>query len=489
LWIFTEQDRSTDQRFEQRAVSFRFKVGQRVTNPMGAVSDSIEEALSSLATGAIASAYVLWGEEFLVRKASQSIIDALLPEADRSFSLVRLDLASPREVLAELETMPMFGTRKVVWVHEPDFLSPAKARPEGLVKAREAWKNNRRKEAARRVLTLAARAGWTASDISPSRSGSPKASDWDKQLGIALAAVDLAFLEEVAAYCESEALSVPPTDDEGLSRWIASSASPRQVLLITATELETKHQLFKGLKKHGVCIERRAASKLKELDLTEFAHQALAPFNKKMAPGALERLKERVGGNFRLLQSELEKLALHTDKDSISVRDVELLAGHAREDEYFELSEAISKRNFEAALKYVTDAVANGAHPIALLGSIASLVRNLTLGYERMAQISKGKPPRNYNDFQARIFPAIEAEAKASKSRVPHPYAAFMSMQAAAQFGRKDLLNALSACADADLALKLGGGLLILERLLWTVCGKSERWQVDMHGIRREMER
>ena len=81
--------------------------------------------------------------------------------------------------------------------------------------------------------------------------------------------------------------------------------------------------------------------------------------------------------------------------------------------------------------------------------------------------------PGRFDDFKEKLFPKIEQEAKARKQRVPHPYAVFMSMQSALKFPREQLLASLSACAEADLSLKSSGnGKLVIERLLWTVCGK-----------------
>jgi DNA polymerase-3 subunit delta len=45
-------------------------------------------------------------------------------------------------------------------------------------------------------------------------------------------------------------------------------------------------------------------------------------------------------------------------------------------------------------------------------------------------------------------------------------------MQAAGRYGPLALRHALVACAEADVALKSSGnGQLVLERLLWGVCG------------------
>ena len=452
------------------------------------MTDELEDALQDLEAGNEAPVYLVHGEEFLVRKAAEQLIAKLVPGGTADLNLVSMDGATPREIAAELATMPMFGGRKVVWLRDPEFLAPKKGRVDALGRAREAWKANRKKEAARRVLTLVARVGWGAAELDLSADGTPKADEWDRELGVSLAEVDIAFLKEVGAFCLAENIKVAGTDETALSEWLLK-AQKGQVLVIAATELEIKNPFIKQVKDKGQFIERKVAAKLKELDLTEFVAETLAPHKKKLAPGALEKLKDRVGGNFRLLQSELEKLALHSDNATISLRDVEMLVGHAREEEYLELSDALQKRNFDAATKYLEDALARGNAPLQLLGAITGIVRNLLMNYERMAQLSGGKPPRNYNDFQARLWPAIEAESKASKGRPPHPYAVFMGMQAAQSYGRHELLRALVACAEADLALKFGGEALVLERLLWALAGKAQTWQSSMHVIRRELER
>lgn len=453
------------------------------------MSDELEDALQELEAGGEAPTYLLAGEEFLVRKAAEQLLARLVPAGVADLNLVTMDAGSPKEIASELATLPMFGGRKVVFVRDPEFLAPKKGRVDALGKARDAWKANRRKEAARRVLSLAARAGWSAQDIDPSASGAPGIEAWSDELGIELAEADVSFLREVKEFCLAEGITAPSGDETALNDWLSSKPGKDQVLVLAVTELEAKHPFVKLVKSHGRFIERKVAAKLKDLDLTQFVNETLTPFKKKLQPQALERLKDRVGGNFRLLESELEKLALHSDGATITARDVDLLVGHARDEEYFELAEAVQKRDLSTALKYIDDALAQGAHAIMLLGSIAGIVRNLLVNFERLTQLSGGKPPRNFQDFQARLWPKIEAEAKANKTRVPHPYASFMGMQAAMGYGRQELLRALVSCAEADLALKLGGDATVLERLVLTLCGKLPAWESGMHTIRREQER
>jgi DNA polymerase-3 subunit delta len=454
------------------------------------VSDVFEEALKTIDDGGGSPVYLLVGEEFLVRSAAERLLQKLMPGGMADLNLVAMDGASPRDVVAELSTLPMFGGRKVVFVRDPEFLAPKKGRADALSKARDAWKAQRRKEAARRVLAIAARAGWGVDELNPSAKGNPKASDWEKELGIELADADVAFLREVAEFCRAEGISAPSGDDVHLAQWLQNGPSREQVLLIATTEFDAKHPFVKQVKdEDGAFFEFKAAARLKDLDVTAFAAEVLAPLKKKFEPKALELLKDRVGINFRLLSSELTKLAVYSEQATITAGEVELLVGRVREDEFFELTEALQKRDFDAALQFLGDSMAQGKHPLMVLGSIAGVMRSMLTNFERMQKLTGGRPPRDYRDFQARVWPALEAETKAAKGRPPHPYSAFMSMQSAGQYGRPALLQGLAACAEADLLLKLGGDELVVERLLWTLCGKAAAWASQVHVLRRELER
>ena len=61
------------------------------------------------------------------------------------------------------------------------------------------------------------------------------------------------------------------------------------------------------------------------LGLAEIIAASLKPFQKTMSRGAEEALKDRCGGNMRLIQSELEKLALYAEGPVIEAKDVALL--------------------------------------------------------------------------------------------------------------------------------------------------------------------
>jgi DNA polymerase-3 subunit delta len=96
------------------------------------------------------------------------------------------------------------------------------------------------------------------------------------------------------------------------------------------------------------------------------------------------------------------------------------------------------------------------------------------LGRDRLHRLTGGALPRNYDDFNSRVWPKLEQEAAVEKSKLGHPYAIFMGMQAAARYSKSELLDGLAACAEADLSLKSSAnGRLVIERLLWTTCHRA----------------
>lgn len=431
-----------------------------------------DDVLAAIGKGKLAPLYLVWGEEFLVRKTADQLAEKLLPDAMAGINLLTMDGASPRELAQELATLPMFPGRKLVIVRDPEFLAPKKGRGDVLGRARDAWRAGRRKEASRRILALVGRAGWGPSALEIGAPGAPDLAAWKKELDVALVDADVEWLREVGAYCRDEGITAPDSDASSLVTLIDGQLPEGHLLLLAATEVDPKHPLVKLAKDQGGLIERKVAGTFKKLDLTELADAVLGPLGAKMSPGALEKLKDRCGGNMRLVQSELEKLAIYADGATIQAADVELLVGRAREEEYGELAEALQKRDLPAALRYVNEALANGSHGLLLLGAVASVVRKMLDSVGQLEKHAGGAVPRSMKDFESRIWPALEAEIKAAKGKPPHPYAAFKAMEAAGKHGRAGLLRSLRACAEADLALKSSGsGQLVMERLLWTVCG------------------
>ena len=447
----------------------------------------LEAVLEKLEKGQVLPLYLCLGEEFLARKSAEEILHKLVPDAAAGLNLIILDGGSPKELAQELATLPLFPGRKAVLVRDPEFLAPKKGRTQPLAKALDAWRAGRRKEAARRVLAIAARAGWGADQLDPKAPGAPSVDAWREELNIELADADLAFLSEVAAFCQEERITAPESDVGPLVDLIDRGLPEGHALVIAATDFDAKNPLYKLAGSKGARLERKVSTgeprfggKAKKAEQEEafagLVRELLAPLGKKLGPGADKVLVERIGGNVRLLQSELEKLAAYAEGNEVRKEDVELLVAHAREEQFFELTNALQARDLGAALRYVEGAIAQEIHPLQLLGMVASGVRGLLEARERVAVLANGRFPRSPKEFERTIYPHIEAEALAAGKKPPHPFAAFKRAEEVGKFSRRELFDSLRACADADLALKSGAskpaeGKQVIERLLWTVCG------------------
>lgn len=418
-------------------------------------------------SAARAPLHLLWGEEFLVRKSADELVKRLVPGAAAGLNLIPMDGASPREIAQELATLPLFPGPKVVVVRDPEFLAPRKGRGDALGRAREAWRAGRRKEGARRLLALAARAGWGVAELDPKTPGAPGVDAWREELDVQLAEADLQFLAEVARFCREEGITAPEGDATALMALFERGLPEGHALVIAATDIDARNPLVKLAREHGALVEKKVADTFRRLDLRQAAAEFLEPLGKRLGAGAAEELKERIGGNMRLLQAELEKLAVHAEGKTISAEDVRLLVAKTREDEFFEAAEVLQSRDLRAGLAWLDDALAQGKYPLMLLGAIAAGVRNLIDGHERMRSLGPNVSRMSSREFEKEVFPKIEREAREAGRRVPHPYAAYKAVQAAGRYTRAELLAALVACADADVSLKSSGsGQLVLESLL-----------------------
>jgi len=426
--------------------------------------------LKNIQAGKPAAVYLITGEEFLVRKASEEIVAALLPKAMAGLNLSVLEGASPVDVARDLATAPMFRGRKVVVVREPEFLAPKKARADALAKIKDAWNGGRRRVAANRALALLGRAGFGLPQLLK-----PDPEAFAEELELELAEADVAFLKEIGAFCKEEGLTGPEGDTRALESLLEKGLPKDHILVVEALQLDGRLPLSKLMAKVGVVVERDVEREVRKLDIREVVADVLAPHKKKLDASAEKLLKDLCGGNMRFLQSELEKLALYVgaEKQVIQAADVELLVRRIREEEYREIADAVGARDLKAALRYVQIALEQDEPALKMLGTIASLVRRLLEDRERWAQ--QGFTPRmRQPDFEARGLPILAEEMRERGLKVPHPYVAWLGFQACMRFEPMELVRAHLAVAQADVALKSGGtARLVLESLLYKICQRG----------------
>jgi DNA polymerase-3 subunit delta len=380
---------------------------------------------------------LLHGDEFLCRTAAQELAEKLVPETSRDLNLVILDSAAgPQRVAEELRTVPMFRGTKVVWVQPAEFLAPRKsARGDPWNKVRELWAAGRRKDAARRLLALAGRAGFPLEDLAGHTQ-----EEWDRA-GLPLKPGDGEILAGVEELAKAEGMAIPEGDTRALEQ------------LLTAG-------LPKLCRANGIEIERslRAAGgppgKRPEADAGALAEEILAPLGKKIAPEAARLLVSRAGGEARVLAGELEKLASYVgDRARIESKDVLDLVPQTAGEDYFALNNALEGRDAKGLLLAIDDELELGAPTLKILAGLAAGFRGLLVTRAQLAEqgVQKGM---SFQEFERRVFPKL-AEADL-------------------RYKRTELAEALVLCAAADVGVKRGmDGQTWLTRLALKVGAKA----------------
>lgn len=425
--------------------------------------------LEEARAGRPAPVYLLDGDAYLAGRAARELAAALVPEGQRDLNVVELDAAaSPAEVAAELATRGLFSgpeARKVVLVLEPAFLVSKEDGGGPFASAREAWKKGRQREGARKLLALAARAGWKAEALAGD--GAPTAAAWKKELGVEGA--DLEFVREAAAYAVEKEMRAPRDDASALDAALAAGLPPGHVLVVASGKVDGRLPLVKKLAAAGrrvaLAIGTEGAWDAQRPVLRPVLEALLAGTGKEIDRAAEERLAALVGADARTLASEVAKLVAHAgDRKTIGAADVDALVPRVAEDPFFALGNAVEAKDLPLALAVLDRSLADGAHPIMLLGMLASAVRRLVLERERGRRAAGERRIASYDAWQAQVLPHIPEEELGSKK----PYGFWMKYQAAQRYSRAALLRGLRDLADADLAMKSGADERpLLERALW----------------------
>ncbi|HEY0838808.1 MAG TPA: DNA polymerase III subunit delta, partial [Vulgatibacter sp.] len=346
---------------------------------------------------------------------------------------------------------------KVVWLREPEFLAPRKAaKGDQLGRLRELWEQGREKEAARRLLALAQKAG-----LDPDTA---TAAEWKAEAGLDPDAADLAFCRDAAVYAKENGVMAPATDASELEALLEKGFPKGHHLVISATSLDGRLSLYKKLEKAGEAISYKPQGREKR-DVAALCREVLAASGKKLSPAAAARLEELVGGEqMRLLHAELEKVALFVgDRRVVEAEDVDAVVEASRDVEFL-LTNSLEKRDLHGALEGLAQLLEDGGGLPQAVASIAGCVRQL-LAAQEATRATGGRIP----GFGAAAAGWV-AEFNAAGLKMGNPNAAKFKAEAAARFGRGELVRALVEAADVDVAVKSGGGRLDVEKLLWGIC-------------------
>ena len=226
------------------------------------------------------------------------------------------------------------------------------------------------------------------------------------------------------------------SDPDSLIAYLQDPPEYTSLLLhIEADKLDERKKLVKALQDKAVVIP---FAPLRDADLYGWIERRAKRYETQIERTQAMKLVERTGSDLRLLDRELEKMALYLGGKEALITDevIELLAARTLEHDVFALVEDVVTGRLEHAFRTLYDSFKMGEEPIKLLALLARQFRILL-------QV-KIWAPRGYTQQQL-----------AGMLKV-HPYAVKKAMEQARYFDEEGLRTLLGELAEEDFRMKSG---------------------------------
>jgi DNA polymerase III delta subunit len=144
----------------------------------------------------------------------------------------------------------------------------------------------------------------------------------------------------------------------------------------------------------------------------------------------------------------------------VTLEQAESLSDQLREEALYELNNAVTERECEAALRVLNRLLDQNYHPLQILASLATELRRLLVAREFVEEHLAGSldPSVSYGSFQKTVLPVVkEKTEKGSPLGSMHPFALHKTLVRSHAYQSADLINALEHLFRADLTLKSSG--------------------------------
>lgn len=206
------------------------------------------------------------------------------------------------------------------------------------------------------------------------------------------------------------------------------------IFTVASEKLDERKKIVKTLQQTAAMI---SFAPLKDTDLYAWIERRAKKYDAEIEREDAAKLVARCGSELRLLDRELEKLALYAGKEAmIDERAIELLASRTLEHDVFALVEAVVAGRLAEAFRILYDHMKTGEEPIKLMALFARQIR-LLLSCKIWA-------PRGYSQQQL-----------AGMLKV-HPFAVKKAMEQSRHFDERALRKLLVICAEEDFRMKSG---------------------------------
>jgi len=436
--------------------------------PAGSTLAERHPALAALvraaAAGEFKPVYLFVGEPFETGPAAHALLDALVPASRRAFNLETYDgrTTALSQVIDSLRTPAFFPGVKAVWVRETTVFISGEKRADITAALFRAWNEGREQDAAEKLLTLVALAGWSDEEFRDTRWTSAAKTRVRDVFGTELDAEQLSQLAAVHAACLARDLGIRAHRDESneLLAFIEAGVPPLAVLLFTASAIDARKRLSKRLRDLGAVVdlstERERSGALSRDTVVDIVRHIARQFGKQLAPAAEDLILLRAGNESATLAMEMEKLCLYAgERPTLMEDDVRVVFRDMAESWIFDFTAALASRQLGRALPLLRGLLEQSEPPLRLLGMMAREVRLLLIARECLDDAVRDtwRADISFNMFQSRVLPHLDAETREAFGNA-HPFALYRRFQDASRVDRGALRSALAQLSDLDVRFK-----------------------------------
>lgn len=259
-------------------------------------------------------------------------------------------------------------------------------------------------------------------------------------------------------------------------------------LIISAGKVDRRKVFYKTFEKIGA-VELFAGWSLDDKDWAgqaeNWAARALRDLKKDISDEALARLVNNVGPNARMLNNEIEKLALYVgDRPQIESKDIETIVTRNKQARAFALGDALGDRDLPRLLRCLDEELWEVRRDpqrsvIGLLYGLISKVRVLIFLKEMLAQ-KLLQNESNFARFKTQLsnVPAdVLPEDKKINPLAMNPYVLFRALSQVRNYSQGELIQAMDSlleCNQKLISRGLDESLVIQETLIGIVTRPSQ---------------
>jgi len=208
------------------------------------------------------------------------------------------------------------------------------------------------------------------------------------------------------------------------------------ITLPTGTDPDKRLSLYKQINKDGKAVEFTAQG---QSALYDWLTKRFASHGKTIGRNEMDRLMFLSGDLMNRLIPEIEKISTYAPAERITMEDIEATAHHIPEADAFQMTDCISRGDYDGAAHYLSELMAGNREPIEVLGAVGWQIRRL---YAARVSMDMNRGPGFTKELHG----------------IKNDYALRMLESTARKFSLPALRSYVRLCAQMDHRMKTSAG-------------------------------